>query len=253
MKNRLLLCARMLCTTAFALAVWMPAVALAQTKPPGPGDPKPECSITVTEGRCSATLCGPVGDFGYRWVSKELPFDQSTQCITVTRTGTYILELIDPATGRPFVKCATSVKIEKCTNLPPDCSNARAKNEMIWPPNHQMEVVEIEGVVDPDGDPVLIEVFGVTQDEPLNIEGDGNTCADAVIVDGVASVRAERTGDPNIPGNGRVYWLSFVASDGMGGKCKGRISVCVPHDMGQGESCIDDGQFYDSLGECPEP
>jgi hypothetical protein len=253
MKSGTLEHVRSLFLSAVALSVFAPAVALAQAQPPGPG-PKPECAITVNEGRCSATLCGPIGNYGYNWVSKELPPGAiSTQCITVNRSGTYILELVDPTTGKPVVKCATSVLIGKCTNLPPDCSGAHAKDGMIWPPNHQMEPVVIEGVVDPDGDPVLIEVYAVTQDEPLNVEGDGNTCADAVIVDGQASVRAERTGDPNIPGNGRVYFLSFVASDGMGGRCKGRIQVCVPHDMGQGDSCIDDGQFYDSLGECPQP
>lgn len=241
---------RMPLLAALALSVFVPAVALAQKGDPGPA-PK-GCQITVTEGRCSTTLCGPAGYY-YRWGSKELPFGSEQQCITVDRSGTYILDVIDPATGKPIDRCAASVLIGKCTNLPPDCSQAHAKDGMIWPPNHQMEPVVIEGVVDPDGDPVLIEVFAVTQDEPLNVEGDGNTCADAVIVDGKASVRAERTGDPNIPGNGRVYFLNFVASDGQGGRCKGSIMVCVPHDMGQSDSCIDDGQFYDSLGECPQP
>jgi len=234
---------------ALTLSVFVPAVALAQKEPP----PPPKCLITASEGRCQTTLCAPIGNYLYTWVSKELPFGASTQCITVNRSGTYLLILSDPATGHGIEKCATSVLVGKCTNLPPDCSQAHAKDGMIWPPNHQMEPVVIEGVVDPDGDPVLIEVFAVTQDEPLNVEGDGNTCADAVIVDGKASVRAERTGDPNIPGNGRVYFLNFVASDGQGGRCRGSIMVCVPHDMGQSDSCIDDGQFYDSLGECPQP
>ena len=240
----------MLCS-ALALSVFVPAVALAQKEPP---PPKPQgCQITVSEGRCQTTLCGPIGNYDYKWGSKELPFGASTQCITVNRSGTYSLLLVDHETGQGVDKCAVSVLVGKCSNLPPDCSQAHAKDGMIWPPNHQMEPVVIEGVVDPDGDPVLIEVFGVTQDEPLNVEGDGSTCADAVIVDGQASVRAERTGDPNIPGNGRVYFLSFVASDGQGGRCKGSIMVCVPHDMGQADSCIDDGQFYDSLGDCPQP
>jgi hypothetical protein len=240
---------RMPLLAALALSVFVPAVALAQKEPP----PPPKCLITVSESRCQTTLCAPIGNYRYTWVSKVLPFEPSTQCITVDRSGTYLLILSDAATGQGIEKCAVSVLVGKCTNLPPDCSQAHAKDGMIWPPNHQMEPVVIEGVVDPDGDPVLIEVFAVTQDEPLNVEGDGNTCADAVIVDGKASVRAERTGDPNIPGNGRVYFLNFVASDGQGGRCKGSVMVCVPHDMGQSDSCIDDGQFYDSLGECPQP
>jgi hypothetical protein len=229
---------------ALGIVVLFPALASAQ--------PKPRCLIDVQESRCQATLCGPVGNYEYKWGGPGLPSGGSTQCVTVTLSGTYTLSIRDRDTGLGD-QCTTPLKLEKCgPNQPPDCRGAHAKDALIWPPDHQMEKVEIEGITDPDGDPVLIEVFSITQDEPLNTEGDGNTCADAEIVDGVASVRAERTGDPNIPGNGRVYFLTFEANDGRGGRCKGRISVCVPHDMGQEDTCIDDGQDYDSLGSCPE-
>ena len=137
----------------------------------------------------------------------------------------------------------------------------------IWPPNDQLVPVTIAGVRDADGDPVTITVTGVTQDEPLNSFADASTCPDAVIVDGQAQVRAERSGT----GNGRVYMISFTASDGRGGACNGSVEVCVPHDQGQdladlvgspdgprrpprlreGVTCIDDGQIYNSLGPCP--
>ena len=135
-------------------------------------------------------------------------------------------------------------------NKPPDCSQAAACVASLWPPNHAYHPVSICGVTDPDGDPVTITATGITQDEPLNTRGDGNTCPDGQIVNGEASVRAERTGTPGIPGNGRVYVISFTASDGRGGECRGSVSVCVPHDQGQGASCIDDGQKYNSLGPC---
>ena len=67
---------------------------------------------------------------------------------------------------------------------------------------------------------------------------------------GQASVRAERTGNPGVPGNGRVYAINFTATDGKGGQCSGTVNVCVPHDQGQGATCIDDGQRYNSLGPC---
>ena len=81
---------------------------------------------------------------------------------------------------------------------------------------------------------------GVTQDEPVNAKGDGNTSPDAVIQSGAASVRAERSG------NGRVYQLSFKADNGQGGVCTGAVKVSVPHSMGKGAIAIDDGQVYDS-------
>jgi hypothetical protein len=112
------------------------------------------------------------------------------------------------------------------------------------PPNHQLATLTIEGASDPNGDPVTIVATAVTQDEPVNASGDGNTCPDATIVDGVARVRRERAGN----GNGRVYVVSFTASDGNGGACSGTVPVCVRHDHGtNGSGCVDDGQRYDAL------
>lgn len=131
------------------------------------------------------------------------------------------------------------------TNQPPDCSGALASIEQIWPPNHKMVDIEIVGVTDPDGDPVTITITQITQDEPVNSQGDGNFEPDgAGLGTSTAQVRAERTGG----GNGRVYEITFVADDGKGGACPGSVTVCVPHDKGKkGSTCIDDGQFYDSV------
>jgi len=58
---------------------------------------------------------------------------------------------------------------------------------------------------------VTITVTSVTQDEPVNAKGDGNTTPDAVIQVGSASVQAEHLHS----GNGRVYRISFRADDGQ--------------------------------------
>jgi hypothetical protein len=128
------------------------------------------------------------------------------------------------------------------TNQPPVCSAALANPASLWTPNHQFVPVVVAGVTDPESDAVTITVSGVTQDEPVNAKGDGNTSPDAVIQAGVASVRAERSGK----GNGRVYQVSFKAEDGKGGSCTGKVTVSVPHSMGKGITAIDDGQVYDS-------
>ena len=62
----------------------------------------------------------------------------------------------------------------------------------------------VSGATDPDGDPVTHTITGVTQDEPLNGQGDGDTSPDARDVPGHAdqvNLRAERSGN----GDGRVY------------------------------------------------
>jgi hypothetical protein len=127
-------------------------------------------------------------------------------------------------------------------NLPPDCSQASAEPNGLWPPNHKLVQIQILGVTDPDGDPVTITVTGITQDEPTNGVGDGDTSPDGFGVGtNQPQLRAERAGN----GNGRVYVISFRAEDGKGGTCTGSAKVTVPHDKGKGQA-VDDGQSYDS-------
>ena len=97
--------------------------------------------------------------------------------------------------------------------------------------------------------PVSITVTGITQDEPVNGSGDGNSCPDATgIGTDTARLRAERSAK----GDGRVYHVSFVASDGEGDQCSGTVAVCVPRDVPSG--CIDEGPLVDStVSVCPVP
>lgn len=183
--------------------------------------------------RLSQNLCG--GLAGSSW-SCNLPTgaDDSGLCeaYTVTKSG--------PSHGG--VLCCRD------PNEPPDCSKAEADPSALWPPNHKLVAVQIAGVTDPDpGDSVTIAITSIFQDEPVNTIGDGNTAPDA---DGVgtatAHVRAERTGSKQVPGDGRVYHVGFTATDGAGASCSGTVTVCVPHDQGQGSACIDGGPLYDS-------
>jgi hypothetical protein len=108
--------------------------------------------------------------------------------------------------------------------------------------------VNILNVTDPDDDPVTITITKITQDEPVNTVGDGNFEPDGGgLGTSTAQVRAERAGTPKVPGNGRVYEISFTASDGRGGDCSGSVKVCIPHDQRRGHSCVDDGQKYNSV------
>jgi uncharacterized repeat protein (TIGR01451 family) len=112
----------------------------------------------------------------------------------------------------------------------------------LWPPNHKMHLITLTGATDPDGDVVTLTVTGVTQDEPLNGLGDGNTSPDAT--PGPASnkvnLRAERSGT----GDGRIYRIGFSGSDGRGGSCTGTATVGVPHDQGKGKTPVDSGGIF---------
>jgi hypothetical protein len=125
-------------------------------------------------------------------------------------------------------------------NRPPDTSEAYARPDSIWPPNHKFAAVSIEGVTDPDGDDVEITITRITSDEPLPNSGGWKHSPDARGVGGdTAWLRAERNGH----GNGRVYEITFLARDEHGDGSAGRVSVCVPHS--QGRECVDDGQDFD--------
>ena len=137
-------------------------------------------------------------------------------------------------------------------NQPPSCTAAAAAPAVLWSPDHRLVPIAITGVTDPEGDPVVLAVGAITQDEPVldNGTGTGHTCPDATGVGtGAPSVRAERAGTRNIPGDGRVYHIVFTATDASGASCQGVATVCVPHDSAA-SSCIDEGALYDSTA-CP--
>jgi hypothetical protein len=120
-----------------------------------------------------------------------------------------------------------------------NCAFAVARPALLWPPNHKLINVGVVGVTGATS----MTIASITQDEPVNGVGDGDTSPDGFGV-GTSSLnlRAERSG----LGNGRVYAVAFTASDGQGGTCTGQVTVGVPHDQGQGRVPIDDGQIYDS-------
>jgi hypothetical protein len=69
-------------------------------------------------------------------------------------------------------------------NVPPDCSRATPSQSILWPPNHKLVDVAVDGVVDPDGDSVALVVTAIAQDEPLagTDDGHGGSCDGAFMV-----------------------------------------------------------------------
>lgn len=127
----------------------------------------------------------------------------------------------------------------------PECHLAKPSVAELWPPNHKLIPVTITAITHGSNPAVSITILSVTQDEPVTGTGDGDTSPDAVIQGNKVLLRAERVGG----GNGRVYRITFEASDGQGGVCTGSVFVRVPHDKGKNmPQAIDDGQLYNSLG-----
>ena len=88
----------------------------------------------------------------------------------------------------------------------------------------------------------------VTSDEANNSGGDGNTTNDIVIAADCKSVqvRSERSGN----GNGRIYTITFKATDASGNVGTATAKVIVPKSQ-NGSPAIDDGPHFTVLGSCP--
>ena len=124
-------------------------------------------------------------------------------------------------------------------NDPPLATAAAPTIGSLWPPNHNLVSIGITGVSDADNN-ATITITGVTQDEPTNGTGDGDTAIDAIInANGTVLLRAERSGN----GDGRVYHIHFTASDPEG-SASGVVKVTVPHS--KKKVAMDGGELYDS-------
>jgi HYR domain len=139
---------------------------------------------------------------------------------------------------------STLVQVNPRPPVRPDCSNATVSPALLWPPDHKLLVpLRISGVTNPSGGALTISVISIYQDEPVRTPGSGNTGPDATgIGTSTPVVRAERDGGRN----GRVYHISFTATNASGGACTGTVKVAVPHSQGVIGDAVDDGPLYDS-------
>lgn len=111
-----------------------------------------------------------------------------------------------------------------------------------------MGPINIFGVSDPDGDPTNITIVSITTDEPTTYPSGYKGSIHAPDADGIGTDTAILRSERNGLSNGRVYEITFVASDNKGGETEGIVRVFVPHDKRTPHQCdaIDDGQFYDA-------
>ncbi len=192
----------------------------------------------------------PDGDaLTYAWVQTEGPSVALSDANTATPSFTtpfvsaagatlkFKLSVQDPFGGQSSDVATVSVVN---TNDPPAATAATASLGTLWPPDHRMVPISIAGVVDPNNN-ATITITGVTQDEPTNGLGDGDTAIDAIInPDGTVLLRSERSGK----GDGRVYRVSFTASD-LEGSVSGVVKVGVPHSK-KSDPLKDSGGVFDS-------
>jgi len=169
-------------------------------------------------------------------------------------TYSYFAEMAERTSGEIYTASTASDVVEAILeavgdivepdNYPPDVSWAKANVSELWPSNHKLIPISVTNVVDPDGDPVIINITEITQDEPVSGLFNGDKAPDGFGVGtDTALLRAERLGK----GDGRVYKIFFIASDDKGARSKGYVLVGVPHDKGLNTIIVDSGQKFNSL------
>jgi FG-GAP-like repeat/Thrombospondin type 3 repeat/HYR domain len=138
------------------------------------------------------------------------------------------------ASGRQ-ASCTSSVTVRD--TLPPTLT-LHTDPTTLWPPNHELVPVHVtwEALDLCDGS-ATVSLVSVTSSEPDDAAGnnDGATTGDiqgatAGTADSELLLRAERDGKAS----GRVYTLSYRATDRSGNATPAVATVIVPHDQGQG-------------------
>jgi len=97
---------------------------------------------------------------------------------------------------------------------------------VLWPPNHLLVPVRVTWIASDLCDPAPAVAFvSMISSEPDSGTGNGRLVSIGPL-GAVVLLRAERAGD----GPGRVYELTFRATDASGNPAMAGASVSVPHD-----------------------
>jgi hypothetical protein len=163
-------------------------------------------------------------ELDYVWKEGDTVLGTEANLIYTFSLGTHVLTL--SATDDFGNVGADNVTIEAVDTTPPEI-NVTVAPDIVWPPNHKYvdveTVVTVHDAVDPSPTLTLVSV---TSNEPDNGKGDGNTTSDIVVLDdNMFSLRAERSG----AGQGRVYTITYRATDASGNSAEASVTIIVPH------------------------
>jgi predicted extracellular nuclease len=125
------------------------------------------------------------------------------------------------------------VGLDVCDAIAPTLDLA-VSPDTLWPANHKLNFVTVKPMVSDNFDPSpTVTLLSVTSSEPDDGLGDGDTANDIQMIDDTHFLlRAERSGT----GDGRVYTLTYKATDACGNTTISSIEVSVPKSQGKGKA-----------------
>ncbi|CAM3555252.1 glycosyl hydrolase [Paenibacillus lupini] len=145
---------------------------------------------------------------------------------TFHKNGEFIFTFVDED-GNPGTATATVSNIDKTA----PSLTVSASTTMLAIPNHALVPIELKlNAADTGSGVAGIKLISVTSNEPDNGLGDGDKPGDIQnanigTADTSIQLRAERSGK----GSGRVYTMTYEASDYAGNRTKATVDVTVPH------------------------
>jgi hypothetical protein len=130
-----------------------------------------------------------------------------------------------------IVQAADEGQVKIVEKNPPEITKLVVSPSTLWPPDHRLKLITvyIEVTDDTDPDPE-VSLKSVTSNEPDNGMADGNTVGDIRIdPDGSIYLRAERSA----VGTGRIYTITYQATDDYGNSAEKSADVTVPNYKGK--------------------
>ena len=163
-------------------------------------------------------------EFTYTWSENGVVLGTEQDLTYTFNLGTHVVML--NATDMGGNTGTDTVVVTAVDTTPPEISVTVTPN-ILWPPNHKYADVEVtvtaSDVVDPSP---TVTFVSMTSNEPENGKGDGNTSNDMMKTGDFAfKLRAERSGT----GSGRVYTITYKATDASGNNAMGSVTIEVPH------------------------
>jgi sugar lactone lactonase YvrE len=159
----------------------------------------------------------------YTWSWANGTADGAAPDITLPYGITTVTLTVDDGKGGT---ASDTVVIRVADTIAPALTVAVSPN-VLWPPNHKYaNVLPSAEANDACSAGMNVQLVSVTSNEPDNGLGDGDTKNDIVInSDGTVSLRAERSGK----GSGRIYTVTYTATDLGGNATSSAAVVTVPH------------------------